>query len=168
MQRTKTPQLVPEDVDPIWSKGAQSILSTSKGLKYRIKSIVSGMNDRLGDPRIGPMLLLGSLMSFASIWLKRSQATHQSRLDQPSQPSNMVGDGLGHLPTLVSKLLNSEKKKGVVSLSSTCPQTFTLIILRVPVLGYQANEESTYITCGVHFILLPVMSTNKMSCFFSG
>ena len=111
MQRTKTPQLVPEDGDPIWSKGAQSILSTSKGLKYRIKSIISGMNDRLGDPRIGPMLLLGSLMSFASIWLKRSQATHQSRLDQPSQPSNMVGDGLGHLPTLVSKLLNSEKKK---------------------------------------------------------
>ncbi|RVW58182.1 hypothetical protein CK203_111665 [Vitis vinifera] len=98
--RTKTPQLVPEDGDPIWSKGAQSILSTSKGLKYRIKSIISGMNDRLGDPRIGPMLLLGSLMSFASIWLKRSQATHQSRLDQPSQPSNMVGDGLGHLPTL--------------------------------------------------------------------
>lgn len=90
--RTKTPQLVPEDGDPIWSKGAQSILSTSKGLKYRIKSIISGMNDRLGDPRIGPMLLLGSLMSFASIWLKRSQATHQSRLDQPSQPSNMDED----------------------------------------------------------------------------
>lgn len=92
MQRTKTPELVPEDGDPIWSKGAQSILSKSKGLKHRIRSIIVGMYDLLGDPRIGPMLLLGSLMSFASIWLKRSQATHQGQSDQPSQPSNMVSD----------------------------------------------------------------------------
>ena len=103
MQRTKTPQLVPEDGDPIWSKGAESILHSSKGLKRRIRSIIIGIYDHLGDPRIGPMLLLGSLMSFASIWLKRSRATtHQSQSDQPSQPSNMVGDGLEYLPTLIS------------------------------------------------------------------
>ncbi|CAL5362284.1 unnamed protein product [Camellia sinensis] len=50
MKRAKTPALVPEDADPIW--------------------IRNGIHNRLGDPRIHPVLLLGALMSFGSICKK--------------------------------------------------------------------------------------------------
>lgn len=91
MQRSKTPDLVPEDSEPLWSIGAQSILSKSMGIKHRIYSIISRIYDHLGDPRIGPMLLLGALMSFGTIWLVRGQPSHRSH---SSQPSNRVSDGL--------------------------------------------------------------------------
>ncbi|KAA8542456.1 hypothetical protein F0562_023408 [Nyssa sinensis] len=85
--RTKTPALVPEDADPIWSRGARNILSTSMGMKQRISNVISGIHDHLGDPRIGPILLLGALLSFGSIWLQRSQSTHPSHSNDQSQPS---------------------------------------------------------------------------------
>ncbi|GMQ10775.1 hypothetical protein CsSME_00053652 [Camellia sinensis var. sinensis] len=69
MERAKTPALVPEDADPIWSVGAKTILSKGTGMKQRIGSIMNGIHNRLGDPRIGPVLLLGALMSFGGIWL---------------------------------------------------------------------------------------------------
>ncbi|CAL5444861.1 unnamed protein product [Camellia sinensis] len=65
--RAKTPALVPEDADPIWSVGAKTILSKGTGMKQRIGSIMNGIHNRLGDPRIGPVLLLGALMSFGGI-----------------------------------------------------------------------------------------------------
>ncbi|XP_050223024.1 uncharacterized protein LOC126673092 [Mercurialis annua] len=79
-----TPDLVPEASDPVWSRGAQGILSKSVGIKHRILGIRSKINDHIGDPRIGPILLLGALMSFGTMWLMRKQAAHQS---QPSQSS---------------------------------------------------------------------------------
>ncbi|KAB5516572.1 hypothetical protein DKX38_027220 [Salix brachista] len=82
--RSKTPALVPEDSDPIWSRGAQSIFSKSIGIKQRIYNNFSRIYDYLGDPRIGPILLLGALMSFGTIWLIRSQSTHP-KASQPSQ-----------------------------------------------------------------------------------
>ncbi|KAJ6290594.1 hypothetical protein OIU78_026356 [Salix suchowensis] len=82
--RSKTPALVPEDSDPIWSRGAQSIFSKSIGIKQRIFNNFSRIYDYLGDPRIGPILLLGALMSFGTIWLIRSQSTHP-KASQPSQ-----------------------------------------------------------------------------------
>ncbi|KAE9467239.1 hypothetical protein C3L33_00860, partial [Rhododendron williamsianum] len=87
LQRTKAPALVPEDADPIWSVGARSILSKGTGMKQRIGNIVKGIHSRLGDPRIGPVLLLGALMSFGNIWLRRSQSTPPSQSNQEAQPS---------------------------------------------------------------------------------
>ncbi|XP_059644075.1 uncharacterized protein LOC132285859 [Cornus florida] len=86
--RTRTPALVPEDADPIWSRGATSIISTSKGMKQKIGSITSRIHDNLGDPRLGPILLLGALMSFGSIWLWRSQSTHSSQSIQSTMDEN--------------------------------------------------------------------------------
>ncbi|CAL5362248.1 unnamed protein product [Camellia sinensis] len=85
--RAKTPALVPEDADPIWSVGAKNILSKGTGMKQRIGSIMNGIHNRLGDPRIGPVLLLGALLSFGSIWLRRSQSTHPSQSNNQTQPS---------------------------------------------------------------------------------
>eukprot|EP00258_Populus_trichocarpa_P015941 XP_006373458.1 dnaJ homolog subfamily C member 16 [Populus trichocarpa] len=83
--RSKTPALVPEDSEPIWSRGAQSIFSKSIGIKQRIYNNISRIYDYLGDPRIGPILLLGALMSFGTIWLIRSQSTHPTQASQLSQ-----------------------------------------------------------------------------------
>ncbi|XP_058228368.1 uncharacterized protein LOC131336513 isoform X1 [Rhododendron vialii] len=91
--RTKAPALVPEDADPIWSVGARSILSKGTGMKQKIGGIVKGIHSRLGDPRIGPVLLLGALMSFGNIWLRRSQSTPPSQSNQEAQPSRTDGDG---------------------------------------------------------------------------
>ncbi|CAL5441698.1 unnamed protein product [Camellia sinensis] len=67
--RAKTPALVPEDADPIWSVGSKTILFERTGMQQRIGSIRNGIHNRLGDPRIHPVLLLGALMYFGSIWL---------------------------------------------------------------------------------------------------
>uniref|UniRef100_A0A6N2KEP8 Thioredoxin domain-containing protein n=1 Tax=Salix viminalis TaxID=40686 RepID=A0A6N2KEP8_SALVM len=94
-QRSKT--LPSEDSDPIWSRGAQSIFSKSIGIKQRIYNNFSRIYDYLGDPRIGPILLLGALMSFGTIWLIRSQSTHP-KASQPSQSNAKYGwaqDGAG-------------------------------------------------------------------------
>ncbi|KAK3042764.1 hypothetical protein RJ639_000822, partial [Escallonia herrerae] len=85
--RARTPELVPEDADPILSRGTAKVLSSSKGMKQRIQSIGLGICDSLTDPRIGPILLLGALMSFGSIWLRRSQSTLSSEPNNPSQPN---------------------------------------------------------------------------------
>ncbi|KAL5544526.1 hypothetical protein UlMin_008310 [Ulmus minor] len=83
--RTKTPDLVPEDEKPIWSKGAQSFPSTST-IKQRFRNFITKIFDYTEDPRIGPILLLGSLLSFGTIWLRRGQSTVQS--NPPSQSNS--------------------------------------------------------------------------------
>ncbi|XWS60514.1 hypothetical protein CRYUN_Cryun07bG0042300 [Craigia yunnanensis] len=86
--RVKTPELVPEDAEPFWSRGQQGILSKSMGAKQKIQGIIIQIYDYLGDPRIGPALLLGSLLSFGSIWLMRSQQNRPVQSSQPSQADN--------------------------------------------------------------------------------
>ncbi|CAL5362261.1 unnamed protein product [Camellia sinensis] len=66
----KTPALVPEDADPI--------------------CIMNGIHNRLGDPRIGPVLLLRALKSLGSIWLRRSQSTHPIQSNNQTQPSKKM------------------------------------------------------------------------------
>ncbi|XP_022736004.1 uncharacterized protein LOC111289319 isoform X4 [Durio zibethinus] len=87
-KRVKTPELVPEDAEPFWSRGQQGILSKSLGAKAKIQGIMIRLYDYLGDPRIGPALLLGSLMSFGTIWLMRSQQNRAFQSSQPSQTDN--------------------------------------------------------------------------------
>ncbi|KAK9107493.1 hypothetical protein Syun_023504 [Stephania yunnanensis] len=79
--RVETPELIPEDGDPMWSKGAQRIVSTSKSMRQRVSSIITGLHDWMGDPRVGPILLLSALLSFGGIYLQKVQPT------QPIQPS---------------------------------------------------------------------------------
>ncbi|GMH01378.1 hypothetical protein Nepgr_003217 [Nepenthes gracilis] len=85
--RTKTPNLIPENADPLWQIGSEKIFSTSKGVKSKVQSILIGIQDLLADPRIGPMLLLGALISFGGIWLHRSQLNHSTVSNQPQQPN---------------------------------------------------------------------------------
>ncbi|KAL4566500.1 hypothetical protein LXL04_030616 [Taraxacum kok-saghyz] len=79
--RTSSPELVPEDVDPIWSKGKEQIVSSSRGIKQKLENTP----DVLSDPRFGPMLLLGALMSFGFIYLKRNQSIKSTESDNSSQ-----------------------------------------------------------------------------------
>lgn len=92
MQKIKTPDLVPEDSDPFWSKGAQTILSRSVGIKHIVRRVISKTFDHMGDPRIGPILLLGALMAFGTIWLMRNQPTRQSKSSQPRQSNVKVSE----------------------------------------------------------------------------
>ncbi|POO01965.1 hypothetical protein TorRG33x02_022570 [Trema orientale] len=87
--RTKTPDLVPEDGEPIWSKGVQSLPSAST-VKQRFRSFITKIYDLIGDPRIGPILLLAALMSFGTIWLRRSQPPQQSNQPDSTQPSQPI------------------------------------------------------------------------------
>ncbi|KAK8362221.1 hypothetical protein V6Z12_A03G087500 [Gossypium hirsutum] len=89
--RVKTPELVPEDAEPFWSRGPQGLLSKSMGTKQKIQRTIIRIYDYLGDPRIGPALLLGALMSFGSIWLMRTQQNRSVQSSQPSQADNGVG-----------------------------------------------------------------------------
>ncbi|PPE01753.1 hypothetical protein GOBAR_DD01192 [Gossypium barbadense] len=86
--RVKTPELVPEDAEPFWSRGPQGLLSKSMGTKQKIQRTIIRIYDYLGDPRIGPALLLGALMSFGSIWLMRTQQNRSVQSSQPSQADN--------------------------------------------------------------------------------
>ncbi|KAJ8553677.1 hypothetical protein K7X08_024355 [Anisodus acutangulus] len=86
--KTRTPELVPEDADSSWSSWSEGTVSPSRGLNYRIKSFLNKVHDYSGDPRVGPFLLLAALISFGSVWFKRSQVAQSSEPDHSSQKSN--------------------------------------------------------------------------------
>lgn len=70
--RAKTPELVPESTEPMRSGVPKSVKATQALLRLwnRIK-------DYLADPRMGPTLLLGALLSAGSVWWTRSRAIQQ-------------------------------------------------------------------------------------------
>lgn len=92
MQKTKSPDLVPEDADPSWQAGSEKIVSSSKDLKHKISGFINQMNDQLGDPRIGPALLLVALILFGRTWLQRSQTTPKNEPNSSNQLSDKVSD----------------------------------------------------------------------------
>lgn len=75
MQRTRTPELVFENPDPLWFVSREKLISTRHGVKHKLSRAISVCHDLSGDPRIGSMLLLGALISFGGIWLRRSHVT---------------------------------------------------------------------------------------------
>ncbi|KAI3894161.1 hypothetical protein MKX03_003718 [Papaver bracteatum] len=83
--RTKTPDLTPEESDAIWSRGSQTFLSTGQGLKQRVQGIITNIHDHTGDPRLGPILLLAAVLSFGSIYLRRSQSSQANQSNGTSQ-----------------------------------------------------------------------------------
>nr|GLL22174.1 dnaJ homolog subfamily C member 16 isoform X1 [Ipomoea trifida] len=90
--KTKTPELVPEDADSIWSTGSERIAAPTKGIKLKMKGFVNQIHDYLGDPRIGPFLLLGALISFGHIWVRKSQSTNVKQSNDSSQPPSETSD----------------------------------------------------------------------------
>nr|GMD07660.1 DnaJ homolog subfamily C member 16 isoform X1 [Ipomoea batatas] len=90
--KTKTPELVPEDADSIWSTGSERITAPTKGIKLKMKGFVNQIHDYLGDPRIGPFLLLGALISFGHIWVRKSQSTNVKQSNDSSQPPSETSD----------------------------------------------------------------------------
>ncbi|RZC80944.1 hypothetical protein C5167_043526 [Papaver somniferum] len=88
--RTTTPDLTPEESDAIWSRGSQTVLSTGQGLKQRVRGIITNIHDHIGDPRLGPILLLAAVLSFGSIYLRRSQsglANQSNGTSQSTEPN---------------------------------------------------------------------------------
>lgn len=88
LQTLKTPQLVEDDSETLWSRTAQKM--PLKNVKQRIMDVITGPNSYLEDPRVGPILLLGALISLGYIWLRRSQQAHLPEQNQPNQPGSEV------------------------------------------------------------------------------
>ncbi|CAN4088443.1 unnamed protein product [Withania somnifera] len=86
--KTRTPELVPEDADSSWASWPQGTVGPSRGLNHRVKSFLNKVHDYSGDPRVGPFLLLAALISFGSVWIKRSQVAQSSEPNHSSQKSN--------------------------------------------------------------------------------
>ncbi|KAF3620670.1 putative NAC domain-containing protein-like [Capsicum annuum] len=85
--KSRTPELVPEDADSSWSSWTQGTVSPSGGLNHRVKSLLNKIHDYIDDPRVGPFLLLAALISFGSVWFKRSQVAQSSKPNHSSQKS---------------------------------------------------------------------------------
>lgn len=83
LQTSKSPDLVPEDSEPLWSISAQGMVSKSKSLKQSVWKLVTDLQERMGDPRIGPALLLAACISFGSIYMS-------NRATQPKEVRDML------------------------------------------------------------------------------
>ncbi|XP_038972003.1 uncharacterized protein LOC103705749 isoform X2 [Phoenix dactylifera] len=77
-----TPDLIPEDANPIWSRSTQGMLSARNAVKEKIQSIAFYIGDYMRDPRIGPGLLLGACISLGMVWLQNSQTTQPTKRDE--------------------------------------------------------------------------------------
>ncbi|XP_028763498.1 uncharacterized protein LOC114721801 isoform X1 [Neltuma alba] len=80
----RTPRLVEDDSEPVWSRTAQKI--PLKNMKQRVLEVLAGLYDYLEDPRVGPILLLGALTSLGTIWLRRSQPADLAKSNDSNQP----------------------------------------------------------------------------------
>lgn len=72
LQRAKTPELVPEGAEPMRLGVPKSVKATQALLR-----IWNRIKDYLADPRMGPTLLLGALLSAGSVWWTRSRSIQQ-------------------------------------------------------------------------------------------
>lgn len=87
LQKTKVPELSPEEADYFWSQPSEKFLSSGKSIRHWTSGLYLQISDWLRDPRIGPSLLLAAMISFSFIWLNlnRSQSTQPSNRDESSQ-----------------------------------------------------------------------------------
>ncbi|CAA7013673.1 unnamed protein product [Microthlaspi erraticum] len=83
--RAKTPELVPESAEPMRSGVPKTVRATQKVL-----SLWKIIKDYLTDPRMGPTLLLGALLSAGNVWWIRSRSTQPPV--QTNQPSTDQSD----------------------------------------------------------------------------
>lgn len=78
----KTPDLIPEDGNSIWSGHTQGMFSFREAVKQRIWRMALLIGDYTRDPRIGPGLLLGACISFGTVWLQSSHTTQPTEKDE--------------------------------------------------------------------------------------
>ncbi|KAL3640559.1 hypothetical protein CASFOL_015527 [Castilleja foliolosa] len=83
--KTSAPELVPEDAGQIWSQSSKKLVSSGKNIKQRASSFISLLSDYLGDPRIGPSLLLVALMSSGLVYLNKTRSTQSSIQNESNQ-----------------------------------------------------------------------------------
>ncbi|KAH6796477.1 hypothetical protein C2S52_000242 [Perilla frutescens var. hirtella] len=79
--RTRAPELVPEDAD----QNSKRFISSGGNIKHWTSGFITRFSDHLGDPRIGPSLLLLALMSSGFIWLNQTRSTQSRNLNEPNQ-----------------------------------------------------------------------------------
>ncbi|KAL2243537.1 UNVERIFIED_CONTAM: Chaperone protein DnaJ [Sesamum indicum] len=84
LQKTRAPELVPEDGDQIWSKSS-NLISSGRNMREWISGFISSIPDHLSDPRIGPSLMLVALMSSGLIYLNRSRSIKPGNQNEPNQ-----------------------------------------------------------------------------------
>ncbi|KAG2321275.1 hypothetical protein Bca4012_055790 [Brassica carinata] len=85
--RAKTPELVPEGAEPMRSGVPKSVKATQALLR-----IWNRIKDYLADPRMGPTLLLGALLSAGSVWWTRSRSIQQPVQTTQQSSSNQSDD----------------------------------------------------------------------------
>ncbi|KAL0286836.1 UNVERIFIED_CONTAM: hypothetical protein Sradi_7138500 [Sesamum radiatum] len=87
-EKTRAPELVPEDGDQIWSKNSNSLISSGRNMREWISGFISSIPDHLSDPKIGPSLMLVALMSSGLIYLNRTRSTKPGNKNEPNQEKN--------------------------------------------------------------------------------
>lgn len=85
LQKTRAPELVPEDVDQSWSQNSKRLIPSGGNIKHLTSGLVTRFSNHLGDPRIGPSLLLLALMSSGLIWLNKNRSTQPSSQNESNQ-----------------------------------------------------------------------------------
>ncbi|XP_057805141.1 uncharacterized protein LOC131020390 [Salvia miltiorrhiza] len=83
--RTKAPELVPEEADQSWSQNSKRFVPSGGSIKHWTSGFITRFSDHLGDPRIGPCLLLLALMSSGFIWLNKNRSTQSSSQNESNQ-----------------------------------------------------------------------------------
>ncbi|XP_042041967.1 uncharacterized protein LOC121787330 [Salvia splendens] len=86
--RTKAPELVPEEADQSWTQNTKRLVPSGGNIKHLASSFKSRFTDHLGDPRIGPSLLLLALMSSGYIWLNKNRSAQTQTQTQSNDSQN--------------------------------------------------------------------------------
>lgn len=89
LQKTRAPELVPEDADQSWSQNSKRLIPSGGNIKHLTSGFVTRFSNHLGDPRIGPSLLLLALMISGLIWLNKSRSTQPSANQNESNPTKV-------------------------------------------------------------------------------
>ncbi|XP_013749388.1 dnaJ homolog subfamily C member 16-like isoform X2 [Brassica napus] len=121
--RAKTPELVPESTEPMRSGVPKSVKATQALLRLwnRIK-------DYLADPRMGPTLLLGALLSAGSVWLTRSRAIQQPVQTTQQSSTNQSDNNTEEEKKKERKRRNAKGEEAPASITDNEPKDAVQIL----------------------------------------
>lgn len=121
--RAKTPELVPESTEPMRSGVPKSVKATQALLRLwnRIK-------DYLEDPRMGPTLLLGALLSAGSVWWTRSRAIQQPVQTTQQSSTNQSDNNTEEEKKKERKRRNAKGEEAPASITDNEPKDAVQIL----------------------------------------
>ncbi|CAN6901283.1 unnamed protein product [Brassica oleracea] len=121
--RAKTPELVPESTEPMRSGVPKSVKATQALLRLwnRIK-------DYLADPRMGPTLLLGALLSAGSVWWTRSRAIQQPVQTTQQSSTNQSDNNTEEEKKKERKRRNAKGEEAPASITDNEPKDAVQIL----------------------------------------